>query len=49
MSREPMTASSQGDVTDMPGGVQATNLRTVEIEDWPEPACIAEAVLRYPS
>ena len=34
---------------DMPGGVQATNLRTVEIEDGPEPACIAEAVLRYPS
>ena len=35
------------DVTDVPGGVQATIGGTVEIEGWPKPACVAEIVLRY--
>lgn len=35
------------DVTDVPGGVQATIGGTVEIEDWPKPACVAEVILRY--
>jgi acyl dehydratase len=35
------------DVTDVNGGVQATIGGTVEIEDQPKPACVAEVVLRY--
>ena len=34
-------------VTDVTGGVQATIGGTVEIEDWPKPACVAEVILRY--
>ena len=35
------------DVVDVTGGVQATIAGTVEIEDWPKPACVAEVILRY--
>ena len=35
------------DVTDVPGGVQATIGGTVEIEDHPKPACVAEILMRY--
>ena len=35
------------DVVDVAGGVQATFGGTVEIEDWPKPACVAEVILRY--
>ena len=35
------------DVVDVPGGVQATIGGTVEIQDWPKPACVAEVILRY--
>jgi acyl dehydratase len=35
------------DVTDVNGGVAATIGGTVEIEDSPKPACVAEVVLRY--
>ena len=35
------------EVVDVPGGVQATIGGTVEIQDWPKPACVAEVILRY--
>jgi acyl dehydratase len=35
------------EVTDVTGGVQASIGGTVEIEDWPKPACVAEVILRY--
>lgn len=34
-------------VTEINGGVQATIRITVEIEDSPKPACVADAVARY--
>jgi hypothetical protein len=38
---------ASAELTDVPGAVPATSLRTVEIEDRPEPACVAEAGLRH--
>lgn len=39
--------SSLADVSDVTGGVQVTISGTVEIEDHPKPACVAEVILRY--
>ena len=35
------------EVTDIPGGVQAVNEVTIEIEGSDKPACVAESVVRY--
>jgi acyl dehydratase len=35
------------DVTDVPGGVQATTLVTVELEGSEKPACVVESLSRY--
>ncbi len=35
------------DVTEVPGGIQATTNVTVEIEGTPKPACVAESIVRY--